>query len=358
MAAIEPGKKAFALLLLACLVAASAGAESLSERLDRAGAAWASSLRPEARAEAGYDFEDEERFDVHFAPIALEGLRLDAMTEAERSLVDELLAVVLSKKGLERVRHVRELEAAVGAMEGFPMSLVAPWFRDAGRYFVALFGEPGDGAWGLRLEGHHLSLNLTRGLDGSPPTLTPFFLGAQPRIVPEGLPNAGLQLLREEEELAGRLIASLSSEQRSTAALAYQDGRGHMLSQVDRALPTEAPAGVLLDALAPEQQTLADELLGALLSDFHPDIRSGFTDRSRRAELRFTYTRSAENETLLYFRLDGPDWRLEFDNTTDGDHIHTVLRSFAGDFGLDRLAGDPLARHLALEHARPPTNRQ
>jgi len=35
-------------------------------------------------------------------------------------------------------------------------------FRDPGRYYVALFGEPAATApWGFRYEGHHLSVNLT-----------------------------------------------------------------------------------------------------------------------------------------------------------------------------------------------------
>ena len=77
--------------------------------------------------------------------------------------------------------------------------------RDPGRYFVALFGTPSpDAPWGFRYEGHHLSLNLTLA-PGAVPASTPLFLGAEPRIVPEGSPEAGARVLGEEEDAARAL---------------------------------------------------------------------------------------------------------------------------------------------------------
>jgi hypothetical protein len=44
-----------------------------------------------------------------------------------------------------------------------------------------------------------------------------------------------------------------------------------------------------------------------------------------------------------YYRIQGDDLLIEYDNTTDdGNHAHTVLRRPRGDFG-----GDILAAHLA-----------
>jgi hypothetical protein len=53
-------------------------------------------------------------------------------------------------------------------------------------YALAIFGTPGDKAWAMRLEGHHVSLNLTMLRDGTRWQVhgTPLFLGAFPIIVP------------------------------------------------------------------------------------------------------------------------------------------------------------------------------
>ena len=48
-----------------------------------------------------------------------------------------------------------------------------------------------------------------------------------------------------------------------------------------------------------------------------------------------------------YYRIQGDDLLIEFDNTTaDGNHAHTVLRRPRGDFGGDLLA----AHHAGDSH--------
>ena len=47
-----------------------------------------------------------------------------------------------------------------------------------------------------------------------------------------------------------------------------------------------------------------------------------------------------------YFRLHGSDFLFEYDNVqNDGNHVHSVWRNSADDFGEDLLA-----RHYAAEH--------
>ena len=105
-----------------------------------------------------------------------------------------------------------ELEGILREIESFG------WFRDPELYWFTIFGEPSDSApWGWRFEGHHVSLNFlsTR---GNVTVSTPAFLGANPARVPSG-PRAGWRLLPAEEDLARRLLASLTPEQRSRAVL-------------------------------------------------------------------------------------------------------------------------------------------
>src|SRR5262245_38460480 len=143
-------------------------------------------LPEDARREASFPFDDDEREDVRFAPLFLDGARVGELPEAAASLTDELLAVSLSPRGVARVRQIRQNELAVAEKDerrGFPAFAVR-WMRDPGRYFVAVFGEPAaDAPWGFRFEGHHLSLNLSVA-PGAVPATTPLFLGAEPRVAP------------------------------------------------------------------------------------------------------------------------------------------------------------------------------
>ena len=39
-----------------------------------------------------------------------------------------------------------------------------------------------------------------------------------------------------------------------------------------------------------------------------------------------------------YYRVQGPTFLIEFDNTqNDGNHVHSIWRDFKGDFGRDLL---------------------
>ena len=89
---------------------------------------------------------------------------------------------VLTAHGMAVVRGAIDREARLAKIEDNPD------FRDPGKYYLALFGQPGAGVWGFRFEGHHLSLNLT--FEGDLITsLTPFLLGANPKDLPEGTPD-------------------------------------------------------------------------------------------------------------------------------------------------------------------------
>lgn len=309
---------------------------------------------PEAqREEATWAFDDSERSDVHYAPLWLEGVRHDALSEASRARAEELLAATLSEAGHARVHLVRALEHVVEAREAERFwGLATRWMRDPGRYLWAFFGQPRrDAPWGFRLEGHHLSLNVTA-VPGRPPATTPLFLGAQPRVVPEGaspgpgMPPAGAAALGREEVLARELYASLDAEQRAAATLPWREGRGHMLGQVARLEPP-APAGVARAGLRPEQQALLDALADRFAALWSEPIAA-----ARRAELaaareglHFAHVESSDPPHAWYTRLSGPGVLIEIDNTTDGDHVHAVWHRPGSDFG-----DDLLARHLRRHH--------
>ncbi len=79
---------------LAPAVAQTAGAE-LSTRMG----ALVAGLDEDQSEQASYAFDDEERFDLKLAPVLLEGLRRDAMNDAQTEALDHALRSVLSPSG-------------------------------------------------------------------------------------------------------------------------------------------------------------------------------------------------------------------------------------------------------------------
>jgi hypothetical protein len=217
--------------------------------------------------------------------------------------------------------------------------------RDPGRYFWAFFGGPAnDQPWAFRLEGHHLSLHVTS-VPGSPPATTPLFLGAQPRVVPEGLPSEGAAALGEEERLARALYASLDPAQATAATLPYQDDRGHMLGQVAR-LEGPAPIGVARSALRAPQRQLLDDLVDSFAGLWAAPIAAARRQELAAVrELHFAHVESEDPPHAYYTRISGSGLLIEIDNTTDGDHVHAVWHRPGADF-----ADDLLARHWEREH--------
>ena len=55
-------------------------------------------------------------------------------------------------------------------------------------------------------------------------------------------------------------------------------------------------------------------------------------------EIRFAWAGSIEHRNPQYYRLQGPTFLLEFDNSRNGGtHIHSVWRDFERDFGFHLL---------------------
>src|SRR5262245_48036984 len=147
------------LVSLASLVRADAASE-----LTSAVAAWIATLDAGQRGAAQYAFDDAERFDLRLAPVGLEGLRRDAMSDAQWRAWVGALGTTLSMPGLEKVHAIMANEREVLARDR--ESLLGGWFggflHGEQRYYASVYGTPGEGPpWGLRFDGHHVSLNWT-----------------------------------------------------------------------------------------------------------------------------------------------------------------------------------------------------
>ena len=55
-------------------------------------------------------------------------------------------------------------------------------------------------------------------------------------------------------------------------------------------------------------------------------------------KIAFAWAGAAEPHKKHYYRVQGPSFLVEYDNTqNDANHIHSVWRDFDGDFGRDLL---------------------
>ena len=335
---------AIVMLLVFPGVAAAQTADELALRAR----ALTQSLPEKLREASAWSFEDAERQEVRFAPFRLDGVRHDALGDDARGLADELLAVTLSRAGFEKLQAIRLLERDVRRIDRERLlGLLASWMRDPGRYLWAFFGEPGnEKPWAFRLEGHHLSLNVTL-VPGHVPSSTPLFLGAQPRVVPDGWPSAGVATLGEEERLARALYASLTPLQRAIATGPYSDGHGRMVGEVSR-IESPDPLGLARSDMTPTQQTQLDAFLDQFASFWGQEIAAARRAEiaSAREELSFVHVELDDPPHGFYTRVGGPDLLIEIDNTGDGDHVHAVWHNPGSDFGENLLA-----RHLRHHHA-------
>ncbi|MEE8237391.1 MAG: DUF3500 domain-containing protein [Gammaproteobacteria bacterium] len=303
------------------------------------------SLDSESQDQANLAFDDENRYDWHFIPRAREGLPYKSMTAPQSGLAHRLMNTALSHEGMSKALGVMYLDQILFEIEGRSM-------RDSELYYVTIFGDPsGDGNWGWRVEGHHLSLNLTI-KDGEVISTSPTFMGANPARVLDG-PQEGLQVLADEQDLARQLLHLLDDSQRKIAVYADdapRDIESRELRQADPGPPRGLAAGEMTTAQADLLMRLVDEYAHRI----RPELAELEMEKVRDAdveEIHFGWAGGSEPGEPHYYRIHGPTFLIEYDNRQNGaNHIHSVWRDLTGDFG-----DDLLAQHYAIS---PHHNRQ
>ena len=286
------------------------------------------------RAQARLAFDSDQRFEWYYTPRERHGLPLKRMSPGQRRAAFELLRAGLSEKGYSKAEMIIALESVLAKMGGNPA------VRDPELYYVSVFGDPvPGGTWGWRLEGHHLSLHWTV-VGGNSLASTPQFLGANPAEVPRGA-KTGLRTLRAEEDLARSLVRSLSGEQRREAVVS-DVAPDEILTANQRQAAIEQGRGLLFARMGESQRGLLLALLEEYASVQRPAVAAERLRRIREAGLDrvvFAWSGGLERGQGHYYRIQGPTFLIEYDNTQNGaNHIHTVWRDFRGDFGRDLLS--------------------
>lgn len=373
---------------------------AVAAAMAEAAAAWLDALDPRQRRSAtgaapADDATDAERRRWFYTPTDHGGLTFHEQRPAQQRAAMRLVATGLSTPAYVTVATVMGLENVLDHAEGFRVLFDRERGRDPGQYYLRVFGEPGGPRpWGWRFGGHHVSLNDLV-VDGELVSTTPCFLGADPATSPL-LGGAVHRPLALVEDLARELVRSLPPGLAERAVLlphAPSDivtANRTRASEGDRVVPlsgvwrderfpdpdeqaklqslsdaideaagysdadhevvayTQAPKGVAAAELDGEQRELLRALLGTYLDRVPPEVssRPRYDDDTELDAVHVAWAGPLEPGAPHYYRVQGPQLLLEWDNTQRGaNHAHSVWRDPSADFGLDVLA-----RHRATHH--------
>lgn len=314
--------------------------------------AFLASLTAAQQAKARLDLHSERRVMWHFVPdnnyqefykMPRRGLTLRDMTPTQQHMAHALLSTCLSQRGYVKAVSIMSLEEVLREIEGDSGER-----RNPMKYYFTIFGEPSEtGTWGLSVEGHHLSLNfvIANGRISGAPT----FFGSNPAEVRQG-PRKGMRILAREEDLARDLLAALTPEQKKIAIVdpkAYPD----ILTTVKRNAALEGqPSGLSAAKMTPKQRELLAKLLDEYAFNLPEEVAAARLEQVKKAgtNLFFAWAGVEERGGPHYYRVQGPTFLVEYDNTqNNANHIHSVWRDLNGDFG-----DDVLKSHYEESHSR------
>lgn len=228
-------RAAVAVAIVATVAGGLVARQRAASSLATTATAFLGSLSAEQRQKATFALNADERTRWNFIPVnqfPRNGLPIKEMDAAQRRAAHDLLRAGLGQGGYMTATTIMDLENILHEVESAARQAAAQpapggrggggivFTRDPELYYFSVFGTPSSsGQWGLRVEGHHLSLHFT--IDGSKMTVTtaPAFFGLNPAEVREG-PKAGLRALGSQEDAGRALLGALTDAQRTRAVIA------------------------------------------------------------------------------------------------------------------------------------------
>lgn len=333
------------LVVAACASPPPAGFDPAVADVATATSALLDGLSADLRTKATRAIDDGDRTQWAFVPGRYPGVEFGDLDAAAMERARAVLHALLSAQGCEKTFAIVQLEDVLRAIESRGGRDAN--HRDPRRYTLLVCGEPStEGAFSVRLQGHHVSLHFTF-FAGLLVGATPHFLGSNPHVQLTG-PDAGKRVLGAEEDLARELLASCSVSQRGQVLLAANappdvflgPGKGADALGERRGLPatamTAAQRGLLM--------RLVEQFVGNLRHEFAAQEMQRL--RPELDDVVFAWAGGSERGEGHYWRVHGRTFAIEYDNTqNDANHVHVLWRDFARDFG-----GDTLRRHHAEHH--------
>lgn len=384
----------FLLLLFVCLRFGIA--QSSTEKVVQAANKFLATLSDEQKRKVLYAFNDDQQrrrwsnFPTGFVPRG--GISLKEMTPEQRTAAMNLLAVVLSPMGLEKVNEIRLADddfkangskrgprggpgggppfgngnAPPGANGGAPPqfgnggpppfgSNGPPPFGGPGGppppgggaafgkdlYYISFLGTPSQTQpWMLQFGGHHLALNIT--IAGSRGVLTPTLTGAQPATFQ--LNGKTIRPVGRESDKALALFQSLDQPQRQQALLNYsvpdlilgpgQDGKKIAPEGLKVSEMNDKQRAMLLDLIYEWAGIINETAASARMAELKADLNETWFAWSGPTSFQ------PGSNITAYYRIQGPHLVIEYAPQHDepANHVHTIYRDPTNDYGQQLLA--------------------
>ncbi len=256
------------------------------------------------------------------------GLRLEQMNAAQKAAAWDLLATVFSPAGIEKTRNVMTLQDVLAASGN------GAGQRSSERFSFSVFGEPAEtGAWGFRLEGHHLTQSISV-RDNRIVSVTPSSFSALPNRITSGK-HAGLVTLKDEEALARRLMTDLGAKPRvrQSDAPLY-----NIMSYAGRERSNAQKVGIAAADLTAGQRDLLWQLVDTYSVDYlTPAFAAAQKARVRsgdRAAVHFAWYGANTPEKAFGYRVIGDGFVIEMGSVdAAAQHLHTIYNDLGNVLG-------------------------
>lgn len=251
-----------------------------------------------------YDLNNESRKEFRRTPGPRAGILYENLTNNQKAIIHELIAESMGSLGYHKITAMmfnedlpKKTEPGLGSQQ----------------YWVAIYGNPEEQSnWAFRLEGHHLSLNLT--FHGNVlMSCSPFLFGAWPAQIEEGY-RYGFRNLFWEEMWAIRLIGRIGA------------GSGYEGPTIPNPLPGEARE-INFEETGTELAKMdedAKELLIKLSNEYFSFFQRNYVDKviGDINKLRFNWWGDLKHRYA--YRIYNESVIIEFQNI--GNHIHCLIR--------------------------------
>ncbi len=321
---------------------AAPAAASSARQMTEAASALLAVLDEGEREAMLFDLDADERShwsNVPYRSHRRPGLRLGDLDREAMLRVHDLLRASLSSQGYQKAAGVVRLDDINRDQQVARLSPGATAFQKeqaesfgSGNYFVLVFGDPRrDSRWGWLLQGHHLALSFTIA-DGKTAFL-PMFLGATPLAVAEEI-ETGWSALAQEVTRGVELVSALTESQRKVA-ISPAEVPEDVLNGVGNKQRFTTVEGLRASDMTAEQRRLLRALVEEYVrnADFDAaDEQLAAIDSAGWDEVAFTWRGPVGDlAEPFYYRVQGPRISIELRNTQD--HVHTVTRDPANDYG-------------------------
>ena len=292
------------------------------------------SLEPDKRKAASFAWNGPEWSAWNYFGVGgyiKPGLRLEQMSAAQKAAAWDLLATWLSPGGLAKTKNVMMLQDVLAASGN------GTGQRSSERFSFSVFGTPAEtGAWGFRLEGHHLTQSIAV-RDNRIVSVTPSSFSALPnRITQRNACRPG--------DAQGRGGAGATAGRRSRAQAAGEGAPvGSRRSATSCPMPAaSAPMRRRRGSPAAELASAQRDLVWQLIDTYAVDYLSPALAAAQRARVRsgdrdavhFAWYGPNTPEKAFGYRVIGDGFVIELGSVDPAaQHLHTIYNDLGNVLG-------------------------